>query len=153
MFYDHLSGYREAATPFRLLLSLLLTTAFLTGMSQDILQLSPQAPDVRIPYGDDPLQFGYLRLPKGSEPFPAVIVIHGGFWRAAYNLDHISHLAAALRDAGVGTWSIEYRRIGDEGGAWPGTFQDVARGVDHLKVIAAQYKLDLQRVIAIGHSA
>ena len=122
-------------------------------MSQDILQLPPPPPGERIPYGSDPLQFGELRVPEGPGPHPVVIVVHGGFWRAAYNLDHISHLCVALNKAGLATWSLEYRRIGNEGGGWPGTFQDVAAGTDHLRNIAAKYRLDLNRVVAVGHSA
>src|SRR5262245_30624483 len=122
-------------------------------MLQDILRLPPAAPSERIPYGADPFQFGELRLPERSGPHPVAIVIHGGFWRSAYNLDHISHLCVALNQAGVATWSLEYRRIGNPGGAWPGTFQDVAAGTDHLRTIAAKYRLDLNRTIAIGHSA
>src|SRR6476661_8743778 len=76
----------------------------------------PPEGDARIPYGPDPFQFGDLRLPPGSGPHPVVVVIHGGFWRAAYDLTHIGHLAAALTAAGVATWTIEYRRIGHPGG-------------------------------------
>ena len=59
----------------------------------------------------------------------------------------------ALADSGYAVWSIEYRRLGDEGGGWPGTFQDVAAAADHLRALATQYPLDLQRVVAAGHSA
>jgi acetyl esterase/lipase len=82
-----------------------------------------------------------------------VIVIHGGCWLAEYDLGHISGLANALTDAGVATWSVEYRRVGNEGGGWPGTFQDVANAADHLFEIAAERELDLDRAAAIGHSA
>lgn len=115
---------------------------------------APEA-DARIAYGDDPLQFGDLRLPKdaGDGPFPIVIVIHGGFWKSKYTLDHIGHLCAALTAEGVATWSIEYRRIGDEGGAWPNTMLDVGKACDHLREIAQEYNLDLERIVVTGHSA
>jgi acetyl esterase/lipase len=114
----------------------------------------PQPPaGHRISYGDDPLQFGELRLPDGDGPYPVVIVIHGGCWLAEYDLGYISGLAAALTEAGVATWSIEYRRVGDDGGGWPGTFEDVADATDHLATIAAEYDLDLDRVASVGHSA
>lgn len=110
--------------------------------------------DHRIAYGDDPLQFGDLRLPPGKGPHPVVIVIHGGCWYSEYDLKHVSAFSAALtRTAGVATWSLEYRRVGDAGGGWPGTFQDVARGADYLRVLARTYPLDLRRVIVVGHSA
>jgi len=110
-------------------------------------------PDHRLAYGDDPLQFGELRLPEGEGPFPVVIVIHGGCWLAEYDLGYMSAFADALTTSGVATWSIEYRRVGDEGGGWPGTFQDVANAADKLLEIAFEYKLDMDRVAAVGHSA
>ena len=119
----------------------------------DILQIPPIPNGLRIPYGEDPQQFGELRLSSRKEPHPVAVVIHGGFWRAAYNLDHISHLCAALNDAGVATWSLEYRRLGNPGGGWPGTFDDVRRGCAHLFEISDRYKLDRQRMLTMGHSA
>ena len=62
-------------------------------------------------------------------------------------------MAAALTEAGIATWNIEYRRLGNAGGGWPGTFEDVARGADHLRKIARENRLDLDRVVSIGHSA
>jgi acetyl esterase/lipase len=72
---------------------------------------------------------------------------------AEYGLGYMSAFADALTADGVATWSIEYRRVGDEGGGWPGTFQDVADAADHLLDIAREHHLDLDRVSAVGHSA
>jgi acetyl esterase/lipase len=121
--------------------------------ASDVVALPRPEPDHLLAYGDGPLQFGELRLPEGEGPHPVVIVIHGGCWLAEYDLGYISGLAAALSDAGVATWSVEYRRVGDEGGGWPGTFQDVADSTDFLVEIASKYNLDLDRVAAVGHSA
>ena len=109
--------------------------------------------DQRIAYGSDSLQFGELRLPEGAGPHPVAIVIHGGCWRAEYDLAHISPLSAELTRNGIATWTLEYRRIGNDGGGWPGTFQDVAAGADHLRELAKGLPLDLDRVVAVGHSA
>ncbi len=62
-------------------------------------------------------------------------------------------LADALRDAGVATWNVEYRRRDDAGGGWPGTFLDVASAADSLRSVARRFPLDLTRVVAVGHSA
>jgi acetyl esterase/lipase len=121
--------------------------------SEDILQLPPPKADERVAYGPHPLQFADLRLPKTAGPHPVAIVIHGGFWKNAYDLEHTGHLCAALGGAGVATWSLEYRRVGDAGGGWPGTVEDVARGASHLTMVAPKYPLDLRRVAALGHSA
>lgn len=122
-------------------------------MTQDILRAPAPLADDRIKYGSDQFQFGDLRIPKGDGPHPVAIVIHGGFWRAAYDLDHIGHLCAALTKAGVATWSLEYRRIGNPGGGYPGTLEDIERGAEHLRTIAIPHHLHLNRVIAMGHSA
>ena len=118
-----------------------------------ILDLPPVPSDARIAYGSLPSQFADLRLPATKPPHRLVIVIHGGFWKAAYNLDHIGHLCAALTAAGVATWSLEYRRIGDPGGGWRGTFDDVVLGAQALRDAARKYNLDLAHVAATGHSA
>lgn len=119
----------------------------------DILELPPPAPGLVLPYGRHPLQFGELRLPRGPGPHPVAVAIHGGFWRARYSLEHLGHFCAALADAGIATWSLEYRRIGHEGGGVPGTLLDVARGADHVRRVAREHALDLSRVAAVGHSA
>jgi acetyl esterase/lipase len=121
--------------------------------SRDILTRSAMPPDHRISYGPDEFQFAELRLPKGPGPRPVAIVIHGGCWLSQYGLSYMGHLSAALAEAGVATWSVEYRRVGNRGGGWPGTFEDVAGAADHLRKIAKAYQLDLNRVIAVGHSA
>lgn len=110
-------------------------------------------PDHRIPYGDDPLQFGNLRLPKGPGPHPVLLFIHGGCWLSQYDIAHAASFEQAMADSGFAVWSIEYRRVGNEGGGWPGTFMDIARGADVLRELATRYALDLNRVIASGHSA
>jgi acetyl esterase/lipase len=84
---------------------------------------------------------------------PVAVVIHGGYWRAAYGLDHIGHLCAALTRAGMATWNLEYRRLGDPGGGWPASGHDVERGAGYLNTLARKYPLDLTRVVVIGHSA
>ncbi len=119
----------------------------------DVMAMSAPAPDHKVHYGELPLQFGHLRLPDGEGPFPVVVFIHGGCWLAEYGIDHVGPLEVALTDLGFAVWSLEYRRVGDEGGGWPGTFLDVGRGTDYLRVLAEDHSLDLDRVLAAGHSA
>jgi acetyl esterase/lipase len=77
----------------------------------------------------------------------------GNLDERAVALDLLRPMAEELTKIGVATWNLEYRRVGSTGGGWPGTFQDVARGTDHLRKIARENRLDLDRVVAIGHSA
>jgi acetyl esterase/lipase len=118
-----------------------------------LLDLVTTRPDGRVHYGEGAFQFGELRLPDGPGPHPVAVVVHGGCWLAQYDLGHVGRLSDALTEAGIATWTLEYRRVGDPGGGWPGTFEDVARGADHLRRLAEDRPLDLDRVIAVGHSA
>jgi acetyl esterase/lipase len=97
-------------------------------------------------YGPDPAQFGELSLPDG-QALGTVVVLHGGFWRARYDLSLARPLAADLAARGYAAWNLEYRRAGN-GGGWPATFEDVAAGIDLL----ATLPVDTSRVAAVGHS-
>lgn len=121
--------------------------------SVDLANFDNPPADARIQYGEGSLQFGDLRVPTGSGPHPVAIFVHGGCWLSSFDISHSSALTAALARNGIATWSLEYRRVGDEGGGWPGTFQDIGQGADHLRSIADEFELDLDRVIAMGHSA
>jgi acetyl esterase/lipase len=72
---------------------------------------------------------------------------------SAFGIDHQRSEAEALRQAGLSVWSIEYRRVGNPGGGWPGTFEDVGAAIDHLRELARRYPLDLGHVVLVGHSA
>jgi acetyl esterase/lipase len=124
-------------------------------MSDDILTQPPPHADARLTYGPDSNQFLDLRLPSPTPkaPSPLVINIHGGYWRAKYNLDHAGHLCAALTATGLATANLEYRRIGNEGGAWPGTFADIRSAYHFLLQNAKAHNVDPQRVVVMGHSA
>ena len=117
---------------------------------ESILDLAPPPPGERIAYGRDPHQFAELRRPKPFGVVPVVIFIHGGYWRARYDLTHTGHLCVALNKAGWATWSLEYRRLGHPGGGWPGTFDDVLAGARRLM---AMDDIDRQRIVVAGHSA
>ena len=120
---------------------------------ENILDLAPPPADARAAYGSDGNQFADLRLPKQKGPLPLAIVIHGGYWRAKYDLAYMGHLCAALAGKGIATANLEYRRVGNAGGGWPGTFEDVRAGYQFLKQNSGKYGFDPGRMLAIGHSA
>jgi acetyl esterase/lipase len=102
----------------------------------------------RISYGPDRSQFGELTRPAGSAHPGTVVILHGGFWRARYDLSLGRPLAADLAAHGYTCWNVEYRRVGN-GGGWPRTLTDVAAAIDLL----ADLDVDVSAVVAIGHSA
>jgi acetyl esterase/lipase len=109
----------------------------------------------RVAYGAGPLHFGDLWLPAdaGGER-TTVVFVHGGCWESKYSLDHASYAAEALAKDGYVVWVPEYRRLGDGGGGWPGTFEDVAAAVDFVRALAeSEPMVDAERVILSGHSA
>jgi acetyl esterase/lipase len=106
-------------------------------------------------YGQDPSQWGELFLPElpdcGAPP-GVVVVIHGGYWRSQYGAELGEPVAADLAAHGMPAWNLEYRRAGN-GGGWPNTFVDVLAGIDKLHDLADKHGLNLDRVVALGHSA
>jgi acetyl esterase/lipase len=109
-----------------------------------------------IRYGDSRSQAAELLLPDKFGPFPVVVIIHGGWWSTGWDRRFMRDLAEDLVRRGYATWNLEYRLLGDpdeEGGGWPGTFEDVANGIDALADKAPDFNLDLSRVVFLGHSA
>jgi acetyl esterase/lipase len=98
-------------------------------------------------YGEDPSQLVELSLPDGA-PRGVVVVIHGGFWKAAYDLSLGRPLAQELVGQGWATLNIEYRRVGNGGGV-PETLDDVRAAIGTLGGTG----LDLTTVVTLGHSA
>src|SRR6516225_2388663 len=121
--------------------------------AEDILTLPPPPPDRRVKYGQDSNQFLELRVPQKLEPHPVLMNIHGGFWRAKYDLAHAGHLCDALRSAGVATCNVEYRRVGNAGGGWPGTFDDIRSAYRFIQQSGRELNLDPSRLVVMGHSA
>jgi acetyl esterase/lipase len=111
---------------------------------------APPPPAPAIPYGQHPNQVANLHLPAGPSPFPVVVLLHGGFWRVGWDRTLMTALARDLAERGIAAWNVEYRRVGEDGGGWPGTFLDVAAAVDHLAGVEG---VDRERVVTCGHSA
>lgn len=102
------------------------------------------------PHGD---HVGDLWRPKRT-PIATIVLVHGGFWGFEYGRDLMSPLAADAAARGFTCWNIEFRRVGQSGGGWPGTFHDVATAIDHLVVLAdAGEPVDLSRIVVVGHSS
>ncbi|MFD7666403.1 alpha/beta hydrolase family protein [Streptomyces sp. NPDC059788] len=105
-----------------------------------LLGLAPVAPDATTAYGPHPDQVLDLYGPRNGGP--VVLLLHGGFWRAAYDRTHLSPLAAELARHGLPVALAGYRRVG-AGGGWPRTYDDV---------VAATAAAGRPAVV-VGHSA
>ncbi|MGI5338845.1 alpha/beta hydrolase [Streptomyces sp. CA-181903] len=94
------------------------------GEEEALFGLPYVPPDATTAYGPHPDQLVDHYLPRGMPNGVRVTLLHGGFWRAAYDRRHLAPLAAALAARGFDTALAEYRRVGG-GGGWPATFDDV----------------------------
>jgi acetyl esterase/lipase len=100
----------------------------------------------RIPYGGDASQFFELWHPERAVA-GFVVFIHGGFWRVKYDLSHADPFCAALAARGIVTANFEYRRVGQPGSGWAGTFEDLLSGLR----AASRYVIRVP--VVVGHSA
>jgi acetyl esterase/lipase len=114
----------------------------------DVTSIPPIPATRRIAYGPDENQFIDLFEPQASPRSETVMMIHGGFWRAKYDLHHASHLCAALAREGITVANVEYRRVGNAGGGWPGSFHDIEKACDGVRELFADVPL-----VVCGHSA
>ena len=115
----------------------------------EIQALEYSAPNEVVPYGAGEHQFAEYWHPGTSEP-ALVILIHGGCWSNEYGLDHIRALASKLKGSGYAVWSTEYRRVGDVGGGWPGTFEDIADSLNYTDKLS---NINQHAKFVMGHSA
>src|SRR6185295_10962523 len=80
--------------------------------------------------------------------------VHGGCWQTELGDRRIMNwIADDLRKRGIAVWNIDYRGVDRAGGGYPGTFQDAAAAADALRGAAPKYRLDISRLVAVGHSA
>ena len=100
-------------------------------LGMDILSRPLLTADHRIHYGTGPHQFGDLWIPAnaGGTLVPLVVFFHGGWWKSEYDLGYAGYLCRALKQDGIATWSVEYRRVGETGGGWPANFSGCSRGL------------------------
>ncbi|WP_440710802.1 alpha/beta hydrolase [Herbiconiux sp. YIM B11900] len=98
-------------------------------MTTDVLSRRAREPDHVLRYGPGPSQVADLYLPPHGPVRGLVLALHGGFWRARYDRVHLRPLAEAIAAGDHAVALIEYRRIGEDGGGHPGTFDDVLLGI------------------------
>ncbi len=112
------------------------------------------SPNVIIPYGHRDYQLIDLWLPADKGPHPVVIMVHGGCWQKSIaDRTLMNYAASSLREAGLAVWNIEYPGVDEDGGGYPGTFNNVAKAANFMHSFCHVYHLDMGRVAGFGHSA
>ena len=150
---------RLATTLPTLLLATLVTLAPATAPAAPMtltqyLALTGPAPTAHIAYGSAASQYAELFLPAGPGPFPVAVLVHGGCWTVEFGgIGQMRNIAGALVASGIAVWNVEYRRVDEPGGGYPGMYQDLNGALAALQAQAPHYHLDTGRLVAIGHSA
>jgi acetyl esterase/lipase len=106
-----------------------------------------------IPYGSAVTQTIDVYESESMGNGPVVMLIHGGCWLSQYDRYYMSHIAQALSEAGSVVYNIGYRRIGDDGGGYPGTFEDVRAAYKAVYVDAVARVGATPEITVVGHSA
>ena len=120
----------------------------------DLLNRPRPKASATIAYGTDPYQVVDLWLPEGKGRHPTVLMVHGGCWQTEIaDRTIMNWIADDLRRRGIAVWNVDYRGVDRPGGGYPGTFIDAAAAADALRINAARFRLDLSRLVAVGHSA
>ena len=91
-----------------------------------------------------------LYIPEGDGPFPAAVLLHGGGFTDR-NRGQLKRQAAYLASLGVLGFAPEYRVAGEA--PFPAAVYDAKAAVRWLRAHAAEYKIDPNRIFAIGSSA
>ena len=120
----------------------------------DLLSRDRPDPTMTLRYGSGDAQIVDLWRPDGPGPHPVVLMVHGGCWQKSIaDRTLMNYAAEDLRERGMAVWNIEYRGVDEEGGGYPGTFSDVVEATRLLLETGVEQSLDLERVVAFGHSA
>jgi acetyl esterase/lipase len=107
----------------------------------------PSAPlDAVVHWGDRPDDVADVRY--GDPARPLVVLIHGGFWRPAYDRVHVRATTEGLAREGWTVAAPEYRRTPGDPDA---TTSDVASALVALPSLLADHHDG--RVVVLGHSA
>ena len=110
---------------------------------------------LQLPFGDASQTQAYASSPqntvvniRGSDSSHGVItLIHGGCWSNTYDRNHTLPMAEVLSTRGYDIWVPEYRRVGDAGGGWPGSLEDIIAAVEFVTDKTGR------QPILVGHSA
>lgn len=110
-------------------------------------------PDAVLRYDDHADALVDVHLPSTPNGF-TVLLLHGGFWKTAYDRKHTRQMATELAANGFVVATPEYRRVGPGGGGgWPTTGADVLRAATRLPALLAGLGEQVGVLRVLGHSA
>jgi len=110
-------------------------------------------PDAVLRYDDHEDGLLDVHLPATPNDI-TVLLLHGGFWKTAYDRTHTRPMAVALAAEGFVVATPEYRRVGPGGaGGWPHTGADVERAATRLPDLLGGIGVDVGTLRVTGHSA
>lgn len=121
----------------------------------DVISLAYEPSTEKLFYGDSELQYVERWSPTDNESdndLPVLIFIHGGCWSNAYRINQSYPISTALALNGFHVWSVEYRATGDQGGGWPGTYNDIEQALAFISTVEDNYYSERKQVV-LGHSA
>jgi acetyl esterase/lipase len=101
-------------------------------------------------YGRTARQRGEWWVPGADGPLPLVVLVHGGYWRDAYDLSLEDGVAADLAARGYLVWNVDYAPSTEP---WPATLRDAAAAYDFAFAGRYAHRVDRSRVAVVGHSA
>jgi acetyl esterase/lipase len=128
--------------------------------SEDVLGRPARAAARSAAYGSGPDQLYDVHVPDQAVG-ATVLVVHGGFWRAAYDRTHAGPMAAALADVGFHVAVAEYRRGGMPlspvpASPDPGAGSGEVVTLDDIRDVVAAVRADPDLpdpLVLVGHSA
>ena len=89
-------------------------------------------------------------IPNDEGEYPAVLVVHGGAWRSG-NRKQLRAYATALAERGFVCFAIDYRLAPKH--KFPAQIEDCRAAVKWIRENASKYKVNPERLGAIGYSA
>ena len=100
--------------------------------------------------GDADLKLDLAMPKEGSGPFPAVVCVHGGGWKAG-NRQSMEKTIETLAARGYVAVTVSYRLT--PAARFPSQIEDCKAAVRWLRANAAKYHVNPERIGAVGFSA
>lgn len=135
-----------------------LTALLVLGAAVALARREPSPPDSIVFEPDvtyrevtgETLRLDFARPKEGDGPFPVVVCIHGGGWRAGDKQDFREALFG-LAQQGCAVVSVQYRFAPRH--PFPAQLDDVKAAVRFVRDRAKTWKLDPERIAVMGGSA